>query len=275
MKQIVPRIPKYLGPELQRAAIQTQLAIVAGDFAHASVLAKAEDTLRRADPHLEPVYAFHYEHAVQEIQIDLEVGDATAAQHAAAGFVARSDAWATQATDDTDLSLYFARLSYSTRESPPAEFETRRRAWIDARVAAGAYLGRIWSYAYAATALTESEAHAALDVRPRFGMSPGTPAGIYVGSPDAELGRINLLSGNVDEAIVPLKRAVAACDLYDAPVEHVRAALDLGRALEKKGDPAGACEAYGKVLAQWGNAKPRSVTADAAGARVKALACKP
>jgi Flp pilus assembly protein TadD len=94
------------------------------------------------------------------------------------------------------------------------------------------------------------------------------------GSPDAEIGRTYLLAGQAGEAIAHLRTAVAECDLFDAPVQHVRAARDLGRALEKKGDTAGACEAYGKVLAQWGHAKPRSVTADEARARVKALGCK-
>jgi serine/threonine-protein kinase len=49
--------------------------------------------------------------------------------------------------------------------------------------------------------------------------------------------------------------------------------LDLGQALEATGDATGACGAYRKVLARWGNAKPKSVTADKARARSKALRC--
>jgi eukaryotic-like serine/threonine-protein kinase len=77
----------------------------------------------------------------------------------------------------------------------------------------------------------------------------------------------------VDEAIEHLRRAVATCDIFYSTIDHVRAALNLGRALEQKGDLHAACDAYEKVLAQWGKAKPRSVTADAARSRVKAIGC--
>jgi eukaryotic-like serine/threonine-protein kinase len=79
----------------------------------------------------------------------------------------------------------------------------------------------------------------------------------------------------VDEALPYLKRAVASCRVFDAPFAHTHAMLNVGRALESKGDHAGACEAYGKVLARWGHAKPRSVTADKARERAKALGCAP
>ncbi len=94
-----------------------------------------------------------------------------------------------------------------------------------------------------------------------------------VGLPDAATGHVYLLAGKPGEALPYLKRAVAACADFDAVLAHTRAALDLGHALEATNDPKGACDAYAKVLARWGHAKPRSVTADEARARSKALGC--
>ena len=57
------------------------------------------------------------------------------------------------------------------------------------------------------------------------------------------------------------------------PVRYVRAFWFLGQALERTGEISGACEAYASVIDRWGNASPRSVTAEQARARMKALGC--
>jgi hypothetical protein len=54
---------------------------------------------------------------------------------------------------------------------------------------------------------------------------------------------------------------------------RVHARFDLAEALAQKGDVKGACERLGKVVDQWGTAKPPSVTAEKAKARMKSLAC--
>jgi len=53
----------------------------------------------------------------------------------------------------------------------------------------------------------------------------------------------------------------------------VRAIYLLGRVREARGDVAEACTAYEEVLARWGRAAPRSMTADEAKERMLALAC--
>ena len=95
-----------------------------------------------------------------------------------------------------------------------------------------------------------------------------------IGIPDAAIGHVYLLAGKPDVALPYLRRAVAACADFDAPLTHTRAALDLGIALEAAADTPGACAAYAKVLARWGKAKPRSVTADLARARATKLGCR-
>ena len=59
-----------------------------------------------------------------------------------------------------------------------------------------------------------------------------------------------------------------------ATVDYMRAHLWLGRALEAKGDKVAACAAYEVIPGRWGHAKPRSVTADKAQERKKALGCE-
>ena len=66
---------------------------------------------------------------------------------------------------------------------------------------------------------------------------------------------------------------MSACFSPDSIRSHQYAAELLGEALEAKGDKDGACVAYGEVLVHWGNAKPRSVTADKARAHMKTLGC--
>jgi hypothetical protein len=53
----------------------------------------------------------------------------------------------------------------------------------------------------------------------------------------------------------------------------MRAHVQLGEALEKTGDAAGACSAYAVVLARWKDAKPRSISLEKAKERTQALMC--
>jgi serine/threonine-protein kinase len=88
------------------------------------------------------------------------------------------------------------------------------------------------------------------------------------------LGRTYLLAGRIDDAIPLLRHAAASCISPDGSILFRTWANEgLGEALEQKGDEDGACAAYGRVLARWGHAKPRSVTADAARAHAKKLGC--
>ena len=115
------------------------------------------------------------------------------------------------------------------------------------------------------------EARAALDTLPDY--APLATSFDTESIQDAVIGHTYVLAERWAEALPFLQRAVANCDVFFAPLAHTRAALELGSALEATGDERAACEAYSRVLARWGSAKPRSVTADKARARVKALAC--
>ena len=78
----------------------------------------------------------------------------------------------------------------------------------------------------------------------------------------------------LERAISVLRQHTSWCEWGERLSLPLQSAAILGELLEKKGDTDGACEAYGRVLARWGNAKPRSVTGDAVRKRWVALACE-
>ena len=90
---------------------------------------------------------------------------------------------------------------------------------------------------------------------------------------EAAVGRTLFLGGRADEGLRWLERGAKTCRALELPVEHTRAHLWLGMAREAMGDKVGACAAYRVVQARWGKAKPRSVTADKAAERLRALSC--
>jgi serine/threonine-protein kinase len=88
------------------------------------------------------------------------------------------------------------------------------------------------------------------------------------------VGRVLLLAGRQADAVAPLRAAAASCSAIAVPIDHTHANLYLGQALEATGDTAGACAAYQVVLSRWGAAKPRSLSADLARKRARALGCE-
>jgi hypothetical protein len=126
----------------------------------------------------------------------------------------------------------------------------RRRSSEDAAA-------NIWEAAFAVPAETRPDAVQALQAMPEAVWRAASPAAI---------GKMLLLAGRPGDALAPLKAATARCFPFDAPIESTRAFLDYGQALEATGDRAGACDAYQRVLARWGNA-PASRTATEARVR--------
>jgi serine/threonine-protein kinase len=93
--------------------------------------------------------------------------------------------------------------------------------------------------------------------------------------PAGELGlaRLDGLAGRSRDAVNHLRAAAAQCYVpWDLGV-HLRATEALGEALGTEGDLRGACALFAEVLARWGDARPRSRTADAARAAMAALRC--
>jgi serine/threonine-protein kinase len=228
---------------------------------------------------LPTAYMFQYWCALLRVEVALEAGDVARAQKLAADFVARRDTW-TQSmyphgSGAVDLTLWLARVA----NDRAGAVDALRPAWLEEQLRDGVVPGLVWSYGWAAPARTREDALAALDARehdarmqpPLIGISLAvTPGGL----PDAYAGRALLLAGRPADALLPLRRASSACGAGFVFVEGVHASVDLGQALEQTGDAKGACGAYASVLAKWGRATPRSVSADAARAALKRLRCE-
>jgi serine/threonine-protein kinase len=204
-----------------------------------------------------------------------EMGDARATA-SANDFVRRLPAWM---HDESDVWRPVA-LSMLVRAGrmTPAEARETGDAWIrEAAKSLGAHWQKeTWALGFAYAAQTEAEARPAL---------AALTATSRPHDPDlaAARGRVYALSGDAEHAVQPLRLEAAWCGPVPSgfqPVEvgpAIRVWQDrllLGQALEQTGDREGACTAYGAVLARWGAAKPRSVTAEKARARARALACR-
>jgi eukaryotic-like serine/threonine-protein kinase len=264
-------------PDLERRAImkshyRTVLATFAGDFARAAELARKDVAAASSNAATRSDYGFQMSLTTSLVLPLEEMGKDDEARSVAEDFRARSDGWVTHSfAKGLDLSLRLLRLTVGKGGPSPEEFERRRAAWIEQRLTTwGAFPGLVWTFAYAATAFTPDEARAALVALPKF--APLTSFWGGSPTPDAYAGSVYLLAGKSEEAIPYLRRAVENCNAPGEPGVQMRAAVDLGIALEPT-DKAGACAAYKLVLDRWGHAKPRSVTADRARDRARALGC--
>ena len=128
---------------------------------------------------------------------------------------------------------------------------------------------RTWGWVYANDIEDEGDGADALaaltkagGVDPKFSHTPFFSQG---------LGAMNTFTGHGAEAISYLERAETSCYVLEEVMDLTHDAYALGVAKEQTGDLPGARAAYQKVLDRWGSAKPRSVTAEKARARLRAL----
>lgn len=247
------------------------LALVRGDFVEAgtNVAALTRETEARHDEAARAMVSRRI------VEIALETGDdARAAAEGERWMQTRAGLQPDSMSDDWGIA----------RDATPLMIRARRRGGLslaDARAARDAwakdwsarvfpaYVRWIWPSGYPSLVETPedaAEAIAAIDAAGIPWFRPGTFM-------DGEIGHVFLLAGKLDEARRYLERATRGCWFFDAPIAHTHAWLWLGQLREALHDSKGACEAYGVVLSTWGNAKPKSVTADEAAERSRALAC--
>lgn len=266
--------PNTLSIKKEFLAYRTLARMLAGDFEGAETRARELETLS----HSSRMQEERGEVAKLLAQVMLETGKMREAGDVVMRFLDRRDAWepnpsaedSAVAQDATPFLLFAAaeaeRLSATARMS-------RRDAWLrdwEARVTPVAR-NYLWMHAYASTAYSAEEAKSALDVLSRQApLPPFRPETLA----DAYVGRTYLLTGRTDDAITWLGQATQSCAALQFPFEQTRAFLWLGQAKESKGDTKGACGAYRVVLDRWGQAKPKSVSAEHARARVSALGCR-
>ncbi|AUX39991.1 uncharacterized protein SOCE26_013860 [Sorangium cellulosum] len=256
-----------------RAAI----AALDGDFEQAVQLAR--DWQREVAGRTEQ--EVHASPALELARLYREMGLPREAGRVADDFLHRMSAWHEPATAG-DWTIAFLPYSYRAASMSKAAFDDARAAWI-ARVQskwrAGAQAQQteprwaFWAEAHAASVETPEEAAEALRAIPAD--QPLPPERWRWLSLDLTIGKVYALSGKAGEAIAPLRRVARSCVALFEPFTMVQAHRYLGQALEAAGDAAGAAEAYGAVVARWGRARPRSITAEEARARLAALGKPP
>ena len=246
---------------------RARLQLFVGDFGVAKQRVRELSDLVDRDP-TEEAHA-----AATSLLLDVaeETGDSAGALSIARDYFARRTGWIPWDTEA--LRSPYGRVLAILRRAGDLgdqEFEAKRAAWIAAAVAGGPPSGLVWYAAYAELADTADRARAAIAARDRFDL---IPAYDVVVDTDGLDGKVFALAGDVDRALPYLRRAAASCsDLLD-PIGHAHAHLRLGAILESKGLRDEACSEYRAVLTRWKDAKPRSITADEAAARTKALGC--
>jgi serine/threonine-protein kinase len=239
--------------------------VLAGDFVAARSAAdeieRAADATTKEGPHALA--------ASVVAQIALETGDLERARLVASRFFARRSGW----EPDPRFEGATAILAGAIARSGGAyvrEGERIRRERFAALAAPPEIAWYTWATIWSGEMGTREEAEHALAQMPEAG-GPQR----FGGAASSPLGHVYLLAGRLDDAIAWLQPAAASCDVLTEAVDAVHAHLWLGEAREQKGDTAGACTEYAAVLARWGSAKPRSVSADEARAHQRSLGCAP
>ena len=121
----------------------------------------------------------------------------------------------------------------------------------------------VW-FSEASLATTPDEARDALD------KDDGRQTRFTARAP--HIGRLHLLTDDVDEAIRYLEVAVRDCQRFVRPAQAARSALMLGQAYERAQRPEDACAAYHRVVNLWG-AAPVSRSASQARSAHTRLGC--
>ena len=252
---------------------EIKTSILAGDFVNAPKVARA----LADDAKGSLVAADHGMPARLLVAIDHESGRDAEAAAVARKYLEGRDAWEPAPSfddwamlDEPTPLMLAARLRVNaiTRAEYDAELAKTVQSWTS-RVPPTTR-SFVWMYAYANPAETAIDAQVAVAREPEFDpLSRFKPLSLA----DEAIGRAYALAGRTDDAIATLTRATHTCFPVDFPIEHTRAHYFLGVAEEAKGDVPAACAAYRVVRERWGEARPRSVTAELAAARITALKC--
>jgi serine/threonine-protein kinase len=212
---------------------------------------------------------------------DAEVGRGTEAGALANQFLLKERAWTPASPREVILPFVFVWVAKVYGGMPAHTFEAERERRMRradaalARAGANAESGErlyLWQSAYAIGAEAEGTTEAARSAIAALSDYPPLPPP-YGGNESQWLmiGRVLQLAGRVQEAVPYLESAARSCLLMDDVYTNLHAKLHLGEAREALGQRDEARVLYHKVLALVGNAKPRSVAAEVARARLKVI----
>lgn len=264
----VLRSPLYASEETPNEELLISLDILAGRFDVADAVLK-----RRAQSIVGPTKSAPVRIALTRALLLLETGSPGEADGVVAAVLRHKDSYAGGPPNEEHLLYGIRRITggMTAREWRSEIDRSLKHPYFQTEGFPG---GGVWAVTFGAGVTDGASAVAALEELPRFGM--GGKFGYVRGVServDALAGHVFLLAGRFEEAIAHLKAATRRCMVLEYPFEHTQAHLWLGQALEQTKDRDGACAAYGVVLSRWGSAKPRSISAEQARARARALGC--
>jgi serine/threonine-protein kinase len=277
LDQAVERTSDPWMKERLRLNLSVRLESLEGDFASAAAHA---DQLRahvatRSDV---PERASATDAAAD---IQREIGHPERAGAIAKEFLDRREAWQAGpvvndyavASDTTpDIAGFAFRAGLVSKEEHEKLLHAWRAKW--GAGLRGHYREYLWVYGFTTVVETREDAAAAIAALPGYSpIPPFLPDGVI---PRATIGRTLWLGGREDDGIAYLEAATKTCAAGTHPRTWMRAHVWLADAYAKRGgsgDKERACAALGVVLDRWSNAKPRSVTAEAARAKTVALGC--
>jgi eukaryotic-like serine/threonine-protein kinase len=255
-------------PEDKRRPIElydrARLDFEAGQFAQAKERLLEGSRLSQSDRNA----LIHAKYAALLVQIERETGRPKDAVKVADAYRKREEVWqSSQLALGPTLSI-LRTLLHAGALSKDAFVKERDALLTEGLGTNNTDPGSVWFFAYVYRIEQREEAEEAMAALAK--LPPGSPSRTTLRLFSADLGRMYLLAGRMDEARTSLRPEHRACStLGDGP----GVSLTLGQVLEETGDKDGACAAYQIVLDQWGDARPRSVTAEKARAREKALGC--
>jgi tetratricopeptide (TPR) repeat protein len=234
-----------------------------GDFAAVQEVAKgAADRIRGSFEQQD-----HWLPALARMTADFETGETANGGRVAADFIARSSVWKDRAPI---LDATAARAAVRGGAMSSADGEKHLAEDAKSLVTTGISPESVWERIYSYRSLYETPEQARSAVRALDVLGAGRPPA----RGGSHAGYVFFLAGRFEEARAMLDARLTSCtgSLESTP-EWVRAHLFLGEIDEAGGRKDSACSHYAKVLARWGHAKPRSVSADEARAHAKTLGC--
>lgn len=264
---------------MEQAAGEAVLAALEGDFVRSETMAHELDALAQATDEVA-----HRARPLRYIaEIFAEVGKGAEVAKVAGDFVRRRRAWGRRVDfGSTGLRGNFfdeLRLLELARGGGEIDDDLFAQEAERFREAGSSVLKLdprlVWTVSSAMPVRTAAEALEALASFPGGAPSWSSSPERFPrsGFPYIFTGRALLTAGLHREAAGYLRAGVGSCNVLEDPFLHTRAHHWLGQALERAGDSAGACSAYGVVVARWGRARPPSKTAEEAAAKIRGLHC--
>jgi tetratricopeptide (TPR) repeat protein len=236
-----------------------------GDFAE--VERRAQGAIERVPAGADE--STHFMPTSTLVSVFAEEGDLVSAARVAVDYVARRAAW-----KDPDRSALAFMLGTAVRGGlmDPTEANRRLDATYQEMVSDKTVKpSQAWANVYARAAETRAEALRAVAKLDTLHVNPSRSAfagALYSAS------RNLFLASRADDVRAIFRGYESMCtDVLLNSRNWARQHVYVGELDEQAGSTASACGHYGKVLKLWEHAKPRSVTADEARARFRALGC--